>query len=142
MPALFEHSVPKKVKVDFSTPLGTPADPSNSAMPQGGPRLEPRVQHPGRPPSDGMRDIGSPGGGKRVLLLRSMNYHTSGEEVIRRLSFEIARLVGKPGREIEAESAIVRVVRIVDRDLRSSWGFAFVELATPEVRDYLLSGQN
>ena len=80
-----------------------------------------------------MRDIGAPGGGKRVLLMRGMNYHTTGEEMIRRLSHEIARLVGKPGRERDAETAIVRVVRIVDRETRNSWGFGFVELATPEV---------
>ncbi len=130
MPALFEHSGPKKVKIDFSTPLGTPADPSNA---QGGQwSAPPNHYHSVRPPSDGMRDIGSPGGGKRVLLLRATNYHTSGEEVIRRLSQEIARLVGKVGRERDAETAIVRVVRIVDRESRSSWGFAFVELATPE----------
>ena len=128
MPALFEHSSPKKVKVDFSTPLGTPADPSSSQIPQWS-----IGHHPGRPPSDGMRDIGSPGGGKRVLLLRGMNYHSTGEEVIRRFSQEIARLVGKVGRERDAETAIVRVVRIVDRESRSSWGFGFVELATPEV---------
>ena len=87
MPALFAHSEPKKVKIDFSTPLGTPADPAREqiAYPQG----SGGHSHPGRPPSDGMRDIGSPGGGKRVLLLRGMNYHTSGEEVIRRFSHEI-----------------------------------------------------
>jgi RNA-binding protein 5/10 len=128
MPALFAHSDPKKVKIDFSTPLGAPADPSNSHGGQwsGG-------HHAGRPPSDAMRDIGSPGGGKRVLLLRGMNYHTTGEEVMRRISHEIARLVGKVGRERDAETAIVRVVRIVDREARNIWGFGFVELATPEV---------
>lgn len=130
MPALFEHSDPKKVKIDFSTPLGTPADPSNS---RGGQWTGVHHANPGRPLSDGMRDIGSPGGGKRVLLLRSMNFHTSGEEMIRRFSHEIARLVGKVGRERDAEKAIVRVVRIIDLASRSSWGFGFVELATPEV---------
>ena len=84
-----------------------------------------------------MRDIGPPGGGKRVLLLRSLNYSTTGEEVVRRMSHEIARLAGKVGREREAESAICRVVVVVDRTSRNSWGFGFVELATPEVSSSL-----
>lgn len=119
MPALYAHSEPRKVKVDFSTP---PADG------QGGPPV-----HHVKPGSDGMRDIGPPSPGNRVLLLRGLNFHSSGEDIIRRVSQEIARMLGKVGREKEAEKAICRVALVVDRETGSKWGFAFVELATTEV---------
>jgi hypothetical protein len=80
-----------------------------------------------------MRDVGQPGGGKRVLLLRGLDPRTYGDEVARRIAQEIARLLGKQGREREAEAAICRVVMIVDRVGSQSWGLSFVELIAPEV---------
>lgn len=126
MPALYEHSDPKKVKIDFSTPLGVPNN--ETGIPQ------PGIQHHhGRPPQDGMRDIGPAGAGKRVLLLRGLDYHASSTDVLRRLAQEIARMLGKVGREKEAEKAVCRSVVMIDRAGRSSWGFGFVELATADV---------
>lgn len=130
MPALYSHSVPKKVKIDFSS------EPR--------PYERPIVHHQQRsdeqqelvhtiPGHDGMRDIGPPGGGKRVLLLRGLDPESSANGVIRRIAEEVARLVGKIGREREAEGTICRVVLIVDRYSHESWGYAFVELATSEV---------
>jgi RNA-binding protein 5/10 len=118
MPALYAHSEPRKVKIDFSQPINN--DYSSS------------VVHV-KPGSDGMRDIGSAGGGNRVLLLRGLNFHSTGEDLVHRLGQEIARMVGKQGREHEAESAICRVALVIDRETRSKWGFAFIELATTEV---------
>jgi RNA-binding protein 5/10 len=86
-----------------------------------------------------MSDIGSAAGGNRVLLLRSLNFHTSPEEIIARLGEEIARMVGKQGREKEAEAAVCRVALIVDAQTKSRWGYAFVELITAEV-SYTLRG--
>ena len=125
MPALYEHSSPRKVKIDFSAPVGSISNDTS------GSHSAPTYQ--ARPAHDGMRDIGSPGNGQRVLLLRGLNYHSKGDEIVWRLSQEIARLVGKVGREKEAEGTICRLVLIVDRAARSSWGYGFVELATPEV---------
>lgn len=124
MPALYAHSDPRKVKIDFSTPQQNPHSGHGSYQ------SAPMYVRPGH---DGMRDIGSPGGGKRVLLLRGLDSMTTPDEVIRRIGQEIARMVGKQGRESEAESSIVRVVLIVDKSARSSWGYGFVELATSEV---------
>lgn len=59
---------------------------------------------------------------------------TYGDEVIRRLSEEIARLVDKPSLTRTAEETITRVVMIVDRASSQSWGMCFVELATADVR--------
>jgi len=123
MPALHAHSDPRKVKIDFAAP--------QAEMP-GRSDFGPHVQHV-KPGSDGMRDIGTPGGGNRVLLLRSLNFRTSGEEIIRRLGQEIARMLEKGGREKEAEGAICRVAVVIDKETKSRWGFAFVELATTEV---------
>jgi len=80
-----------------------------------------------------MSDIGSASGGNRVLLLRSLNFHTSPAEIIARLGEEIARMVGKQGREKEAEAAVCRVALVVDAQTKSRWGYAFVELVTAEV---------
>ena len=124
MPALYAHSEAQKVKIDFSTPLGVSnAGPGDHSQP-----LEPARRH------DGTRHIGQPGGGKRVLLFRMLDWHTRGEEIIWRTSQEIARLLNKIGIEKEAESCIVRVATIQDKAGRgASWGFAFVELVTSEV---------
>lgn len=129
MPALYAHSDPRKVKIDFSTPQQNPHSGHGSYQ------SAPVYVRPGH---DGMRDIGSPGGGKRVLLLRGLDSMTTTDEVIRRIGQEIARMVGKQGRESEAESSIVRVVLIVDKSARSSWGYGFVELATSELASALL----
>ncbi|KAL1410167.1 hypothetical protein Q8F55_004172 [Vanrija albida] len=129
MPALYTHSDPKTVKIDFA---GSRADshrapggaaPPFSAAPRG---------------HDGMRDIGSPGEGQRVLLLRHLDQGTSAGEVTRRLAEEISRMIGK-GSERDAEAAIARVVMITDRGTTAPWGFAFVELVTPELATALLS---
>lgn len=117
MPALHAHSEPRKVKIDFSQPSGS----ENAG-----------VFH-AKPGSDGMRDIGHAGAGNRVLLLRGLNFHSSGEDIVKKLGQEIARMVGKQGREKEAEATICRVALVVDRETKSKWGFAFVELVTAEV---------
>jgi RNA-binding protein 5/10 len=124
MPALYAHSEPRKVKVDFAA---THANDASTYAPPPPRETTMRVPH------DGMRDIGAPGGGKRVLLLRGVEAGTHGAEVARRLGQEIARMVGKLGREKEAETAVTRVVLIVDRSSRESWGFCFAEFATAEV---------
>ncbi|ORY25257.1 hypothetical protein BCR39DRAFT_292207 [Naematelia encephala] len=131
MPALYAHSDPRKVKIDFSTPQGVPNDSSAQTVGPSSFRYD-------RPLSDGMRDIGPPGPGKRVLLLRGLDYHASANEVARRLGQEVARMLGKQGREREAEKTVCRVVLIVDRESRSSWGFAFVELVTAELAAAML----
>jgi RNA-binding protein 5/10 len=124
MPALYAHSEAQKVKIDFSTPLGI----SNASGPTDTQQLEPARRH------DGTRHIGQPGGGKRVLLFRMLDWNTRGDEIIWRTSQEIARLLNKVGREKEAEGCIVRVATIQDKAGRgASWGFAFVELVTSEV---------
>jgi RNA-binding protein 5/10 len=126
MPALYAHSQAHKVKIDFSAPLGASA--SNGAGPIDISTLEPARRH------DGTRHIGQPGGGKRVLLLRMLDWNTRGEEIIWRISQEIARLLHKQGEDKEAEGCIVRAATIQDKAGRgASWGFAFVELVTPEV---------
>ena len=124
MPALYAHSEAQKVKIDFSTPLGM-SNQSGSTDTQ---QLEPARRH------DGTRHIGQPGGGKRVLLFRMLDWNTRGDEIIWRASQEIARSLNKVGREKEAEGCIVRVATIQDKAGRgASWGFAFVELVTSEV---------
>lgn len=123
MPALHAHSDPRKVKIDFAAP------PSDAP---GGSDFGGHIQHV-KPGSDGMRDIGTPGGGNRVLLLRSLNFRSTGDEIARRLGQEIARMLQKGGREKEAEGAICRIAVVVDKETKSRWGFAFVELATTEV---------
>ena len=132
MPALHAHSDPRKVKIDFAAP---------SSDAPGGSDFGSHVQHV-KPGSDGMRDIGTPGEGNRVLLLRSLNFRTTGEEITRRLAQEIARMLEKSGREKEAEGAICRVALVVDKETKSRWGFAFVELATTEVSFHFLTSRN
>jgi hypothetical protein len=63
-----------------------------------------------------------------------LDWNTRGEEIIWRTSEEIARMLKKQGKEMEAEDCIVRVATIQDKAGRgASWGFAFVELVTSEV---------
>jgi RNA-binding protein 5/10 len=133
MPALYEHSDPKKVKIDFSAPIGE-AKPSfnndTNAIP-----APYHHHHHSRPGHDGTRDIAAAGSakGKRVVLLRGLNYHSSHELIVRRLSEEICRMLGRFGQEKRAEGAICRLILIGDRTTRKSWGYGFVELATVEV---------
>ncbi|WVR04075.1 hypothetical protein IAU60_001074 [Kwoniella sp. DSM 27419] len=133
MPALYAHSDPRKVKIDFAIPTAqsNPHGETSHSSYASGPNYA-------RPAHDGMRDIGTPGDGKRVLLLRGLDSGTSGEEVITRMSQEVARMLGKSGREAEAENTIVRMVLVIDRDAHSSWGYGFVELATAELASAML----
>ena len=132
MPALFAHSEARKVKIDFSKPVAHAVGPTGA---QGqsydyhpSNDITPARRH------DGTRDIGPPGGGKRVLLLRMLDWNTGGDEIIRRLAQEITRMIGKQGKELEAQRSIIRVATIHDKVGRgSSWGFAFVELVSNEV---------
>jgi len=121
MPALYAHSDPQKVKIDYSAP-------SHGSEEARAVDVAPARRH------DGTRDIGQPGGGKRVLLFRMLDWNTRAGEIIWRTAEEIARMLNKPGAEVEAEQCIVRVATIQDRAGRgASWGFAFVELVTHEV---------
>lgn len=124
MPALFAHSEPRRVKIDFA---------GSRTEHEGGP---PPVQQTGAR-HDGTRDIGQPGGGSRVLLLRGLDPGTYAGEVVRRLAEEITRMLGK-GSQRDAEACIARVVMVVDRASSISWGFAFVELVTPELASALM----
>lgn len=133
MPALYAHSEARRVKIDFSTPVGVPNPSVSTTAPQADYNEPPADFAPARR-HDGTRDIGTPGGGKRVLLLRMLDWSTRGDEIIWRLAQEITRMTGKQGRENEAEQCIVRVATIHDKVGRgASWGFAFVELVTTEV---------
>ncbi|WWC87543.1 uncharacterized protein L201_002433 [Kwoniella dendrophila CBS 6074] len=133
MPALYAHSNPRKVKVDFSATSAPPTQSNDGAS-------QPYIHQPQyvRPAHDGMKDIGVFGAGKRVLLLRGLDASTTAADLTTRMSQEIARMMGRVGREIAAESTIVRIVMIVDKSARSSWGFAFIELATAELAAALL----
>lgn len=122
MPALFAHSEPRRIKVDFA---GSRLDDAPAPAPQMGAR------------HDGTRDIGQPGGGSRALLLRGLDPGTYAGEVVRRLAEEITRMLGK-GTQRDAEACISRVAMIVDRGSAISWGFAFVELVTPELASALM----
>lgn len=129
MPALYEHSDPRKVKIDFAA-----AQPGPGGPPQPVPYHDSSAQPLLPPRHDGAKDIGPFGGGNRVLLLQGLDWGTGGEEIIRRLSYEIARMLGKTGREREAELSICRVALIRDKSgFKKNWGFAFVELITAEV---------
>ncbi|WWC59936.1 uncharacterized protein I303_102499 [Kwoniella dejecticola CBS 10117] len=132
MPALYSHSSPRKVKIDFSA-----TQASSGAHGNDGQAHQHQPQYV-RPAHDGMKDIGTFGGGKRVLLLRGLDASTTADDLISRMSQEIARMMGRVGKEIAAESTIVRVILIVDRNVRSSWGYAFIELATTELAAALL----
>ncbi|ORX36419.1 hypothetical protein BD324DRAFT_628787 [Kockovaella imperatae] len=132
MPALYAHSDPRKVKIDFSATLtGSNAADSGSSA-----NATARFPQPG---DDGMRDIGPPGGGNRVLLLRGLSHHSTPGEISFRVGEEIARLVGRPGQGDEAQRAVVRLVSIVDRAARNSWGYCFVEFATVELATAMLA---
>ncbi|BEI87992.1 uncharacterized protein CcaverHIS019_0107100 [Cutaneotrichosporon cavernicola] len=122
MPALFGHSEPRRVKIDFA---GSRLEDAPAPAPQIGAR------------HDGTRDIGQPGGGSRVLLLRGLDPGTYAGEVVRRLAEEVIRMLGK-GTQRDAEACISRVAMIVDRASAISWGFAFVELVTPELASALM----
>jgi RNA-binding protein 5/10 len=134
MPALYEHSDPKKVKIDYSATLSDYKPNQGNNDPSGAPTPYHHAHHT-RPGHDGTRDIAAAGSakGKRVILLRGLNYHSGHELIVRRLGEEITRMVGKRGQERWAESAICRLVLIGDRYTRKSWGYGFVELATVEV---------
>ncbi|WVQ94318.1 hypothetical protein IAU59_001397 [Kwoniella sp. CBS 9459] len=136
MPALYAHSEPRKVKIDFSAPQPPPSQ-SSAHHEQPAQSYTPPPMY-ARPGHDGMRDISTPGDGKRVLLLRGLDSNTTAKDVILRISQEVARMMGRTGQEAAAESAIVRVILIVDRFARSSWGYAFVELSTAELASALL----
>lgn len=125
MPALFAHSEPRRVKIDFA---GSRPDQESGPPP---PVPQTGARH------DGTRDIGQPGGGSRVLLLRGLDPGTYAGEVVRRLAEEIVRMLGK-GSQLDAEACISRVAIIVDRASLLSWGFAFVELVTPELASALM----
>ncbi|WVQ83535.1 hypothetical protein IAT38_005676 [Cryptococcus sp. DSM 104549] len=130
MPALYAHSEVRKVRIDYAEP-----QPQAPGGPHGDYPSGPAYVRPGH---DGMRDIGAPGGGMRVLLLRGLDATTTTEEIVHRMGEEIARMMGKGGREQLAESTVVRAILIVDRAARSSWGYGFVELATAELASALL----
>ncbi|WVF66706.1 hypothetical protein IAT40_001448 [Kwoniella sp. CBS 6097] len=135
MPALYAHSEPRKVKIDYSAP---PPPPSTSGHHEQPAQTYTPPPIYARPAHDGMRDISTPGDGKRVLLLRGLDSNTTAKEIVARMSQEVARMMGRTGQEAAAESTIVRVVLIVDRFARSSWGYAFVELSTTELASALL----
>ncbi|OCF30828.1 hypothetical protein I316_07551 [Kwoniella heveanensis BCC8398] len=136
MPALYAHSEPRKVKIDFSS-QPPPAQPSGQREQPAAQTYTPPPMY-ARPAHDGMRDISTPGDGNRVLLLRGLDSNTTAKEIIVRMSHEVARMMGRTGQEAAAESTIVRVILIVDRFARSSWGYAFVELSTAELASAML----
>jgi RNA-binding protein 5/10 len=126
MPALYPHSGPKRVKIDFAGTRG-----EAGSAPAAATAFPPAVRG-----HDGTRDIGQPDGTQRVLLLRGLDAGTYAGEISHRMVEEVARMLGKSVRE--AEGAITRVATIVDRTTEGLWSFAFVELVTPELAAALL----
>ena len=101
-------------------------------------------EHVDRNGNDGMRDIGPPGNGNRVLLIRGLDAQTSQEEVRDRLSAEIVRLAASSpsngrGPVTDGRQAIRRVVIIRYKNTKISTGLAFVELVSTEVAAALLA---
>ncbi|KAK4685451.1 hypothetical protein P7C73_g4697, partial [Tremellales sp. Uapishka_1] len=132
MPAMTEHFEAKRVKIDYATPQIGGGEGAGSYGYSG------NAYGGGNRPHAGERDIGKADGGNRVLLLSQLDPGTSAQEILRRLGEEIARLVGKEGRGREAEATVARVVSIVHRESRNSWGFAFIELVTSQLACALL----
>lgn len=129
MPALYGHSEPKRVKIDYAG--------NKEERDRGGHHGHGHAPaHSGMQVHDGTRDIGAPGAGGRVLLVRGLDPGTYVGEVTRRFADEIARMLGKDVRQ--AETTITRVVMINDRATGNPWRFAFVELASPELAAALL----
>jgi hypothetical protein len=108
IPPLFPGCDPMDVRVDFSSHTST-----NTR------------EYVDRNGNDGMRDIGPPGNGNRVLLVRGLNSQTSQEEVRDRLSAEIVRLAetmpsSDRGKVVDGRQAIKRVVIIRHRNTKTS----------------------
>ena len=129
MPALHEYSEPRKVKIDFSASMTGSNAPGGSSSGSYAPR----------PGHDGLRDVGSGANNNRVLLLRGLNYYSTPAEIIARLGQEIARLVGNTARPAQGEKTICRLVLMLDKNARTSWGYGFVELATHQLAAALLA---
>jgi RNA-binding protein 5/10 len=94
--------------------------------------------------NDGVRDIGPPGNGNRVLFIRGLDSETSQEDLRDRLGAEIVRLAGASSVAskfpiMDGRPAIMRVVLIRHRNSKSSCGLAFVELASTELASALLA---
>jgi len=127
IPPLVPGCDPMDVRVDFSSHTST-----NTR------------EYVDRNGNDGMRDIGPPGNGNRVLLVRGLNSQTSQEEVRDRLSAEIVRLAetmpshGR-GKVVDGRQAIKRVVIIRHRNTKTSIGLAFVEFVFTELAAALLA---
>ncbi|GAA5864275.1 hypothetical protein JCM3774_001278 [Rhodotorula dairenensis] len=86
--------------------------------------------------NDGTRDIGTTPGS--ILLLRGLDPLTTEPEIASALS----RVGGRAGQEI-ARGGLKKVMLVKDRASRSSWGFAFVQLAdTRLATDVLASAFN
>jgi RNA-binding protein 5/10 len=129
MPALYAQSEPKRVRIDFAAPLAR--DTVTDVR-----------QKNGQVPHDGMRDVGTPANGNRVLLLRQVDPSATLEMVSERIAQEIARLVGRPGETTQSCEAIERIVAISDKAEGWSWGIYFVELATADLAIALLQYLN
>lgn len=127
IPPLFPGCLPMDVRVDFS------ASTSSGGR-----------EHAERNGNDGMRDIGPPGNGNRVLLVRGLDPQTSQEEVRDRLSAEIVRLAATMpgdgrGSVTDGRQAIRRVVIIRYKNTKISTGLAFVELVSTDIAVALLA---
>ncbi|KAG0662138.1 hypothetical protein C6P46_003531 [Rhodotorula mucilaginosa] len=87
--------------------------------------------------NDGTRDIGTTPGS--ILLLRGLDPLTTEAEIATALS----RIGGRASQEIVARGGLKKVMLVKDRASRSSWGFAFVQLAdTRLATDVLASAFN
>ena len=102
----------RRVKIDFSQ--------SAQPHPDGRRRFD---AQPGAH-NDGTRDIGS--APTPVVLLRLLDKSTTIEDIHKAL-----RIAEGPGRE--GAIGMKRIILVVDRLARSSWGFAFVEFEEVEV---------
>ncbi|GAA5983876.1 hypothetical protein JCM10908_005959 [Rhodotorula pacifica] len=86
--------------------------------------------------NDGTRDIGTTPGS--ILLLRGLDPLTTESEIATALT----RVGGRAGQEV-ARGGLKKVMLVKDRASRSSWGFAFVQLAdTRLATDVLASAFN
>ncbi|POY75100.1 hypothetical protein BMF94_1730 [Rhodotorula taiwanensis] len=82
--------------------------------------------------NDGTRDIGTTP--SQMLLLRGIDPLTSEDEIASALT----RVGGRAGQEV-ARGGLKRVLLVKDRASRSSWGFAFVQLADVRLATEVLS---